>query len=100
MIVFDAARYIVAAKQTVERFGSAEQPHVAVITKERVCIFHVVAVVMCQKNSSDGSGVDAIVKELFGDVFAVDAGIDQYSAFLSADKGAVAAAAAAERYEL
>ena len=77
--------------------GRTVEMHVAMIAEERVGIFYMVAMIVSQKYALDGRTVDTVMKELFSDVFAFNAGVDQHTSTCCADKGAVAAAAAAER---
>jgi len=99
MIVFDAARYVVAPQQAVEGLRRAVKQGRGAAPQQRVGIFDMVAVVVGQYDAFDAVDVDAVVQQLVGDIVVVDAGVYEYAAGAGADICAVAAAAAAERYE-
>ena len=96
VVVFDAAADGVAAQESGEGAGRAEELEVAVGAQEGVGKAHVVAVVVGEDDAGDGGDVDAVLVELFGDGFGVDAGVDEQAAAACADVGAVARAARAE----
>ena len=99
MIVFDASGDAVASQQAVESLRGAEEAHVAVAAKDGVGIFDVVAVVVSEDDAFDLADVDAVVEEFVCDKVVVDTGVNEDTAAVSADVGAVAAASAAERDE-
>ena len=75
-----------------------EETHILVAAENGVGIAHMVAVVVCEKNTNYAFGPDAVGGQLRQHVIVVYAGVDKQTARWCTDIRAVTAASAAERH--
>lgn len=90
VIVFDAARDVVAAEYAVEGLWSAVDAQVAVAPEQRVDVAYVVAVVMGEAYSGHTVHRDAVAAQAFDHLGHFHSGVDEEASAAVAYVGAVA----------
>ncbi len=90
VIVFDAARDVVAAEYAVEGLGRAVDAQVAVAPEQRVDVAYVVAVVMGEAYSGHTVHRDAVAAQAFDHLGHFHTGVDEEASAAVAYVGAIA----------